>query len=513
MTPRFDIDAVRHRAGDKVFARGECSCPAFEDFGFCKHMVAVALAANQAGPPEDGGTLERIRAYLLTKDATALTALLLDQAERDEALFRRLEMLAAAASDDDKTVLARLRKAATATTRTGGFVDYREAGDWAAGVEEALDMVAALVPAGRAAIARILADHALARIEAAIDTIDDSDGYCSDLLHQARNIHLAACQAAPPEPVALARDLFAREVEGDWDTFEGAADLYAEVLGETGLTEYRRLATAAWAKIPPLHGGRRARDDVSSERRRLAKILDGFAERDGDVEARIALRAHDLSSPWNYLELARFCLEQGREAEALRHAEEGLWLFEDEPPDERLVAFVAERHLAADNNDAALAVLWRAFDRQPSTALYQRLRVLGGDVARDRVIAALRARLTKEQPKAHWSSPADLLVRVLMAETMFAEAWEVVHTHGGGDHLVLALAQASESSCPREAVRVYAAGIEKLVSAGGNPNYREACRLIARMAGLRDAAEQATYVATLRARFKAKRNFIKMLGA
>ena len=25
---------------------GECSCPAFEDWGFCKHMVATALAAN-----------------------------------------------------------------------------------------------------------------------------------------------------------------------------------------------------------------------------------------------------------------------------------------------------------------------------------------------------------------------------------------------------------------------------------------------------------------------------------
>ena len=27
---------------------GECTCPAFEDFGFCKHMVATALAANES---------------------------------------------------------------------------------------------------------------------------------------------------------------------------------------------------------------------------------------------------------------------------------------------------------------------------------------------------------------------------------------------------------------------------------------------------------------------------------
>src|SRR5882724_11926338 len=93
---RFDIDVLRDLAGDKVFARGEayyrdgqvqililepgrvlaqvmgtenyrtelkkrgtdiggeCSCPAFEDWGFCKHMVATALAANAAGSEAEG---------------------------------------------------------------------------------------------------------------------------------------------------------------------------------------------------------------------------------------------------------------------------------------------------------------------------------------------------------------------------------------------------------------------------------------------------------------------------
>src|SRR3546814_17329136 len=88
---RFDIEALRDLAGEKVFARGEdyyrgdqveilaiesgrvlaqvagtedyrteltgrdnalggaCSCPAFAAWGFCKHMVSTALAANAAG--------------------------------------------------------------------------------------------------------------------------------------------------------------------------------------------------------------------------------------------------------------------------------------------------------------------------------------------------------------------------------------------------------------------------------------------------------------------------------
>src|SRR5215472_5581423 len=94
---RFDIDTLQTLAGAKVFARGEtyfddgevqiltiesdrvlaqvscsedyrtelrgrgktieghCSCPAYTDWGFCKHMVAVGLAANAAGDGESEG--------------------------------------------------------------------------------------------------------------------------------------------------------------------------------------------------------------------------------------------------------------------------------------------------------------------------------------------------------------------------------------------------------------------------------------------------------------------------
>ena len=50
--------------------KGECSCPAFDDYGFCKHMVAAALAANESdhGPEAGGaGALARIRAHLADK--------------------------------------------------------------------------------------------------------------------------------------------------------------------------------------------------------------------------------------------------------------------------------------------------------------------------------------------------------------------------------------------------------------------------------------------------------------
>jgi uncharacterized Zn finger protein len=186
---------------------GDCSCPAYEDRGFCKHLVAVGLAANAAiadGTTED--PLALIRAHLASLDRDTLVAIVLDLAERDPALFRRLDLAATAAGTDPEILDTRVRRAIDDATRTGGFLDYRDARDWAAGVDDALEALAGIAAGPRADIARRLAEHALARIEQAMEEIDDSAGHAGALLERARDIHLGTCRADPPDPVALARD-------------------------------------------------------------------------------------------------------------------------------------------------------------------------------------------------------------------------------------------------------------------------------------------------------------------
>ena len=292
---RFSIDALRDLAGDKVFARGEayhldgqvqilaiepkrvlaqvagtedyrteltgrgrdigghCSCPAFRDWGVCKHMVAVALAANGLGPDaemEGAGVLSRIRDHLKQKSVDALVGMIMELAERDPALLGRLDVAAAVVHADDGTLRKRLRKAIDAATRTPDYLEYGEVSDWASNVDASLDAIAELASGTRAGLALELAEHAIDQIERAIDGIDDFEGECGELLHRARDIHLAAAGFVRPDPVQFARDLFAREVDGDYDTFGDAAQLYADVLGEPGLAEYRRLAAKAWEKLP-----------------------------------------------------------------------------------------------------------------------------------------------------------------------------------------------------------------------------------------------------------------------
>jgi uncharacterized Zn finger protein len=549
---RFDLDALRERAGDKVFARGqayhrdgmveilavepgwvlahvtgsddyrtkltgrgediggECSCPAFEDWGFCKHMVAAALAANAAGadPAGEAGALPRIREHLKRKGVDALVEMIVGMAERDSALFRKLDVAATATGADAASLAGRLRRAIDTATRTRGFIDYGDAGGWAAGVDDALDSLAELTAAGHAAHALELAEHAIDRVEAALESIDDSNGECGALLERARDIHLAAARAARPEPVQLAAELFGREMGGGYDIFYRACRLYEDVLGETGLMEYRRLALDAWAKLPPRSGERRSTYDGRYDT--LKDILDFFAERAGDADARIALRAKDLSSPWSYLQLAEFCLSQGREGEALRRAEEGLWVFEDRQPDERLVIFTAELLVKAGRDGDAGKVLWRAFHRSPSLQLYVQLGLVGGEAARGRAVELLRSRLVPE-PSARWRHPADLLVEVLAHDNDFNAAWAAVQDYGASLSARDALARASEASHPRQAIAVYAERIDLLVDGGGNSAYAEAAKLLTKMAALRSSTEHDSHVAALKARFGRKRNFMKLL--
>jgi uncharacterized Zn finger protein len=490
--------------------KGECDCPAFDDYGFCKHMVATAIAANEIGhgpEREAAGALARIRAHLAGKPNAALIAMIVELAERDRALFRKLEIASAADGADDKTLALSLNKAIDQATATRGYVEYAEAGGWAGGVDEALDALDALDSTHDHLLLK-LTERAIDRIESAIESVDDSNGECSVLLERARDLHIRAARGARPDPVALARDLFERETGDGYGTFDDAAWLYAEVLGEAGLAEYRRLATEAWEKLPPLTG--RDREKAEGDYFGLSGILDSFAERDGDVEARIALRAKDLSSPWKYLELAEFCLGHKGVKEALRWAEEGLWTFEDAPSDARLVLFAANLLMKADRQGEAEAVLKRAFERAPDFNVYTRWREAGGEAAREQALAVVERWAAKTGPS--FDHPADLGVKILMHEKRFDMAWAMTRKHRVSRAVRESLARESEADHPREALNIYAERVEELANEGGNRAYEEAAGFVVRMGRLWAPAEQTAYVATLKERFGRRRNFVKLLA-
>ncbi|MEO5597724.1 MAG: SWIM zinc finger family protein [Novosphingobium sp.] len=76
--------------GDHI--AGMCTCPAYDDMRFCKHMVAVMLAVNGASAveqePDKVGAA--IGAHLESLSHAELLAYIIDIAETEPVLFRRL---------------------------------------------------------------------------------------------------------------------------------------------------------------------------------------------------------------------------------------------------------------------------------------------------------------------------------------------------------------------------------------------------------------------------------------
>jgi tetratricopeptide (TPR) repeat protein len=239
-------------------------------------------------------------------------------------------------------------------------------------------------------------------------------------------------------------------------------------------------------------------------------ILDFFAERDGDVDARMALRVRELSSSSDYLQLAEFCLSHGRADQALRWAEEALWKYEDGRPDVRLAMLAVDLLSRAGRTADAEAQLWRLFEKAPTFDLYTRLCGLGGKAAGERALSLLEARQTSGA-RSGWNSPTDLLIRIWIDEKKFDAAWETVRKHGASPRLAEELAGKSEATHPREVLEVYTQRVDQLVKTGGKPNYEQAAKLVARMTKLHARGEHVAYVLGLKQRFARRRQFTELL--
>jgi uncharacterized Zn finger protein len=561
--PVFDVAKLRTAAGAKVFERGEdyhadgsvdiltftnsrvtaqvtgtqpyfvdlacnkgelsgsCSCPAYVDHGFCKHMVATGLAANDH-VPDDGAadSPNTIENMLRSLDHEALVKLVIDIASSDPKVLHALSLKAALISlaDSDAPSLAKkLKREIKAATRVGEFIGYDEVPAWAARIEELIDSIEGLLAKGHGALVMELADLLREQLNDAFEAIDDSDGQMGMLVSRAMQLHLAACRLARPDPVQLAKALFAREMADDFG-LEDTIETYADLLGDSGRQEMERLAAAAWAKMRPPRVGVDNDDDDAWSYPQLAAMLDRFAADRGDLQARIDIRKRDLSNPGRYLDLAKLCDEHGRAGEAIKWVEDGLFIFEDNR-DDRLVLYAADLFLRHDRADDRSALLWRAFARSPSIDLHKKLvHNLKGDnrvQVTDRAIELIKTR--KPDPgRPRLQNDDDLVVSILSSERRLDEAWAFATSAKCTVYCLEELAQASEKSHPRQALEVHQRRVSRLVQTGGNQSYEEAQRLIKRMRIIAErggeADGQAAFESDLLVKHQAKRNFIKLMS-
>ncbi len=515
-----------------------CSCPMGDAGAFCKHCVALALAwtepaagriwggdADRRRPPSepvdrtddwvDDSSDDSVEAFLGDLDRESLVELIVTEMAHDEALDARVRLRATAASDSGvRGLVAALERA----TAVHGFLDYAEVPAFASDVEVVADTVETIIDDGHAAAAVDLAERGLRRIGSAIELADDSDGFLGDLLRRFEEIHLAACTVAQPEPVELAQRLFRWELNGDWDVFSGAAERYADVLGEAGLAEYRRLAEVEWDKVPKRGPGEhRYRDETVDSHAEFAAthMMESLARASGDLDELVAVMSRDLSFAYHYVRIAELYRDAGRGDDVLDWAERGVEAF-PKRTDVRLREFLADAYLECSRDDDAMVLIWAAFEERPEPEAYQRLRRYAERIDtwpdwRPRALEAVRDRIA-----AH-GLDGTTLVSIYTWEGEIDAAWKAARDHGCERSTLLRLAKQSEKTRPDDALAVLQAEVHEVLGVANRRAYTEAIGLLRRIERLMGRMGQSdgfrAYAAKVRAANARRPAFCSMFDA
>ncbi len=479
---------------------GSCTCPHYAGGAFCKHLVAVGLAAldEVAEPLPD-----EIDAQLGQLDAPALRRLVRALAERDPAVAR----LVAIRASDWPGATSELLDAVDEALRPRGFVDYRMSFELGRRAEELLDELERHLDNGAADSVRPAMLRAVTELRRLVEHSDDSAGVLGSACQRAADLHARSCREGTPDAAALARWLFTfRESSPGWPDTPLAA--YASAFDEQALAEYA-------AGVEELRA-RCGEDDW--ERMRVDEMLLELADHRGDVDAAIELltngpyprygtvvaRLRAAGRDDEVLHWMDRAVAAGRVSNRLGPQGQGHWLDPNE---------VAATRLAAGREVDALEVLRAQFQEAPGAATFTALVRFAdalGRRAAEREWALATARATAD---SYLQGAA--LVDIALAEDDLAAAWQAAETYGAG-YRWRDLAAASVDSMPRESADLYRPWLEDELR---YPDTRRYAPIADTLALMRDlyaragaAAEFAEYIADIRSRFRRRPSLMRELA-
>lgn len=456
---------------------------------------------------------ELIRRRLCSLERDELVERLLALAERDDAL--RLALVAESQAASGELDVRGLRKQLTSQLRvTDRSYDWRYARRYAGHVSEALDLLAALLDAGRAAEVVELAEHCMKRLDTAGRTIDDSGGYVRVEVDRLKEIHHASCLRASIDTRKLALRLadWALTSDSDWEWFLDAPTRYADVLGDDGLAAFRERIEPEWQQLPALPATRdRFGFRYEPGRFRVTFLREELARAGGSADELVDVLAQDLSSPRQFARIADALEEAGREREAVAWLERGnaVHLPAGDPT---LRARIVAAYLRDGQVDDAVALAERAHAHAPSVTTYVELRAAaeaqGG-------WAGLRPSALERLRDADRFGGRSAAVRAQLADGDLAGAWADAREGGCDDGAWLELADASRESQPDGAVGVYRRLVEDELEHAGDSHYKRVVDLLRRWRATLEqhgrAGELAQDVSRIRERYKRRTRLLTRL--
>jgi tetratricopeptide (TPR) repeat protein len=459
--------------------------------------------------------------YLARQDRETLVKLILDKAMEDSR-WRDYLLRKAASQQVGGADINTFRRSLRNTIAIGDFVDYYAAAGYADAVQSVVDSLEDLLEDGYASDVVELCEEAIALLEDALNSIDDSSGYMTPIMDQVQDLHHHACEVAPPNPHALARRLFEIELSSGYGFFDNAIERYADILGEEGLYTYRKLVDTEWEVLPELTA--KDRYQLDSRRTKLDRMKKALVNATGTLEALVAVISKDLSTPFRYLEIAKLYKDRGYTNEAIGWAEQGLKTFSDSYRTGLLGNFLITEYEQQGRFDDAVEIVWQDILQQPTLANYQRLKQQADkagtwDEWRERAIAHVRECCDESLPSRAFGRRAQgnysPLVEIFLWEGDVDQAWQAAQEGGCRQALWMKLAAAREADYPADALSIYQPVIEPLINETTNDAYAQAVHLLLKVRDLMTRLDQQsefhhflTYFATT---YKRKRNFMSLL--
>lgn len=140
-----------------------------------------------------------------------------------------------------------------------------------------------------------IAREAIGLFTEACQFVDDVSGLAGDAANELLAVHLRACQAAPPGPVAIGGYLAGLMLDDEY-VFEPDLDDYAELLGDQGAAVVRGRIATAYAENPASWRARYLRESI--------------ARAEGDVDTVVAIYAAELDDHGRNQRRDRFMAER-----------------------------------------------------------------------------------------------------------------------------------------------------------------------------------------------------------
>lgn len=532
---------------------GACQCPPAQAGQFCQHLVALALAwrgerstsaapavlaaaaasANPAAsavvattaPPATPATpVDAVQQFVQRQSAAALAERLWAWAGHDRDLMAELKAWAAGhhAADNPQALRRAMAELLASDHRYLDFDQSQAYARRAAGVLPWLSPWLARDPAEL----RPLCAHALHSIYTVAACADDAEGAIADVADALMELLTDALRAAPPPAEWL--DEWWALIEADpWGCWDEPAVLAAA--GPAVQARYAERARADWhdwlrRHPPPRQPALARRPAVADEHERgpLRQRYLGSLRAQNDPQGLLAAMAESAQQPGEFDELVRWCEAQGWHAQALQWAQAAA----RQHPGDRLCQDNLLRCHERQGHAAEALPLWRQrLEAKPSASAYLAALSAAERAGRDR--AAYRAELfawlqAREQAEVERQRKSPFRQRdtVIGPRVGVQIQW---HLAEGDLQAALALALQPGNLCDMqtlqalalqlppehhaEAVDLLLRAFPPLMALSASP-YTEALALVGDILARMTGAQKSVWLVTLRAQYKAKRNFI-----